>query len=342
MQRPPPLIVPPLVSPPSPPLPSPPPPHVDTTSTTGAAWFRSEFGFDEAEADRDTVRAYCAQRCSGLVGAFHEVGLRSMPIELLSADGAPLYMCTCVNTHNVGFLQRRRPGEPYRFRCMRNTGAVAETASGGGWEQASVQQNEAFHAYARHGALNGCGAAAAPASPFVDAARYTMVVLCLSRGRRARLARATVDDVLVEQYAAVHVRGERAMFQAAGQFNYLATPTTPSDGIRHYVAGPAAAASHQAVRCALATPVATLHRNWLRNGDDTQCNGLAGVVRALELQHVLAMRNGRARLTSDGLVRARAWWAAPATAPPPLPTDATHPGLAALVANELRIGVTTS
>jgi hypothetical protein len=267
------------------------------------SWVEHRFQFDDRAAERDDIRDYCRQHDSE-VGSFFEIGTLSMAYYTLpsSAPGSmSIYMCTHVESKTVGYL--RCP--ELRFTAMRHVDEFVETNRFGHplhaeeWERAASWEREVFETYARY-VKNHCRAPISP--PFFDSSPYSHVVQCISvhparpsgisrphRFRTTLTVEHRVTSDITQEHILSAARGESAIFQADSHFNCLELEehTLPSDGIRRY-----AKRDTQAKRCAMATPVAALARNWLLNSDDVQLNGLSAVLQMLQMYDAMEVVNG--------------------------------------------------
>jgi hypothetical protein len=329
-----------------------------------ASWFRRVFGFDEQQAERTDISRYCASH-SAEVGVFHEVCEWDMPMELLAANtpmNVSMYMCKQLRTGHLGFLQyvecgggAGEPAAPQQmvgvFHGLRDTGAITEVLppTSGQWRPAARHQAEAF---AKYKVLCHNHGRNPIRTPFFNMGEYQQVALFLSptsyfvhglhnigdtlfREQGLILEHQLTYDLTAEHTAAAFGRGERAMFQADSNFNYIecAEYQLPSDGIRNYGEQAPAERAHgeqahgeqaqahgerahgerthgeqqqqqtHGQRCAVATPAAALARNWLMNSDDVQHNGLGALVRALDLYQELMVVNGRSAFTTGAMQR---------------------------------------
>ena len=110
-------------------------------------------------------------------------------------------------------------------------------------------------------------------TPFFSTVKY--VVLFISTEKKKIIVKhKKTKDVFYEHVKAM---GKNAIFQAASQFNYLEMISPmyrPSNGITNYVND-----NSQGPKCALATPGATLYRNWALTSDIHQLNGLKNIMK---------------------------------------------------------------
>ena len=236
------------------------------------SWFKTVFGFAESESKKRNRWLTQNKKNPFTIGSFDEISLADIPVIIvpLKIPNGQVYM-GCKNGR-IGYLPINSDGlcDEQQFIPMRINQEHLETYDHAKkrYFVSSDFQKEIFLKY-----YHQIKKKTITKTPFFSTVK-NVILFISDEKKRLQVTHKKTEDVFLEH---VKEKGKNVMFQSASQFNYLEMESPerkPSDGISEYIYD-----NSQGPKCALATPGATLYRNWYLTSNNNQMNGLRNVMK---------------------------------------------------------------